>query len=204
MVENFVLRSLCCREFRERQRKTHLSSRSLIRTNKNLEMGYSGSDSTVSILLFLGTMILCTRAFPVVTSCATRHLHHSRIVGKAALFSTGTSSQGMPELPSAVVQYSQVPTAKGKRFTATTIPKGLLKQHSTKNGTWGVIQVFQGRLEYQINEPAVRKFELDENHPGCIEPTVLHQVKPLTDDVEFVVEFYRLPGTGPVVETRGD
>mmetsp|Transcript_33616 Transcript_33616/g.60850 ORF Transcript_33616/g.60850 Transcript_33616/m.60850 type:complete len:151 (+) Transcript_33616:97-549(+) len=106
----------------------------------------------------------------------------------------------MPRLPSTVQKYSQVP-AKGS-FTAKKIPKGLLKQHNTKAGTWGVIRIQQGRLRYQINEPQPAIFELDEENSGIIEPQVLHEVAPLTDDLLFVVEFYREAGTGPVKETR--
>lgn len=178
-------------------------------------MGYnSTNDTVVSSLLFLGSMMMCIRAYPTATTIATKlDIHPScGFVTRAFAFSrngsrsSSTSNPGMPELPAEVVQYSQVPAAKGKHFTATTIPKGLLKEHSTKSGTWGLIRVTQGRLEYQINDAlsagAVRKFVLDPNLPGVIEPTILHQVKPLTEDVEFVVEFYRLPGTGPVHETR--
>lgn len=186
-------------------------------------------DNTVSILLFLGTMLVCTRAaaFPAAAAMIMRHHLPSKSMTTAGTRTaavsrvvmmgiSSTSSSGgikMPELPLAVEKYAQVPSGnKNKRFTATTIPKGLLKQHSTKSGTWGVIRVFQGRLEYQINRSSanmpdgadviLHTFELDQNVTGIIEPTVLHQVKPLTEDVEFVVEFYRLPGTGPVDEKR--
>lgn len=37
---------------------------------------------------------------------------------------------------------------------------------------------------------------------GTIEPTMLHQTKGLTDDLKFVVEFCRVPGTGDVGEQR--
>jgi len=60
----------------------------------------------------------------------------------------------------------------------------------------------QGKLEYQINVPTVEKFVLDAQTVGIIQPTILHQVRALTNDVEFVVEFYRRPGTGPVDEKR--
>jgi tellurite resistance-related uncharacterized protein len=123
----------------------------------------------------------------------------------ATMTMTSTSSAhqpGMPVLPADVIKYSQVP-AKGSHFTAQKVPSGLLKQHSTKQGTWGVIRVSTGKLSYQINEPVVREFELTpDTPPGIIEPKVLHQVKPLTDDLEFVVEFLRLPDTGPVDEKR--
>eukprot|EP00527_Entomoneis_sp_CCMP2396_P006580 CAMPEP_0198144250 /NCGR_PEP_ID=MMETSP1443-20131203/14333_1 /TAXON_ID=186043 /ORGANISM="Entomoneis sp., Strain CCMP2396" /LENGTH=146 /DNA_ID=CAMNT_0043807609 /DNA_START=41 /DNA_END=481 /DNA_ORIENTATION=+ len=114
----------------------------------------------------------------------------------------GSIKAGMKELPAAVVKYSQIP--KGKVFTKETIPRGLLKEHTTRAGTWGVIQVSKGELEYQINEPteSVHKLDSTTQTRGIIEPQIKHQVAPLSDDVEFVVEFYRLLGTGPVVEKR--
>jgi tellurite resistance-related uncharacterized protein len=113
-----------------------------------------------------------------------------------------TTRKMMKELPKDAIQYSQVPKGD-KRFTATTIPRGLLKEHNTKAGTWGVIRVFQGQLRYQINQPVRSVHALTPNSPpGIIEPTVKHEVAPLTDDLEFVVEFHRLPNTGPVDEKR--
>eukprot|EP01083_Nonionella_stella_P087798 244411_1 len=122
---------------------------------------------------------------------------------------------GMPILPSNVVQYTQVPKTPSK-FTATTIPSGLKKQHNTKKGTWGIIRVSKGQLEYTIIEPHKSVHVLDgdsgngndnnkdhdTNSLGVIEPRMLHQVKALSDDVEFVVEFWRVPGTGVVDEKR--
>eukprot|EP00977_Amphora_coffeiformis_P022882 scaffold11716_cov165-Amphora_coffeaeformis.AAC.5 len=118
------------------------------------------------------------------------------------LFTTkASSSLEPPTLPANVVKYSQVPK-EGTKFTADKIPKGLLKDHTTKAGTWGLIRVSQGTLEYTIMEPQVLVQTLVAPATGVIEPQRLHHVKALTDDVEFVVEFYRLPGTGPVDEKR--
>ncbi|KAL7537254.1 hypothetical protein ACHAWF_005704 [Thalassiosira exigua] len=108
---------------------------------------------------------------------------------------------GMPMLPADVVQYTQVPKS-GAVFAATTIPSGLTKRHTTKEGTWGVIRVSRGLLEYTILEPSESVHVLDARNLGVIEPTMLHQVKALSDDVEFVVEFWRVPGTGVVDEKR--
>jgi tellurite resistance-related uncharacterized protein len=143
--------------------------------------------------------------------------------------STSTNSRGlkrkilgrlrmMKSLPSNVVKYSQVPKAKANLgtstdtgtnsdigaecFTANKIPKGLLKEHSTKAGTWGIIKVLQGKLLYTINEPSPAEYVLDKDRVGVIEPAVKHEVAPLSDDLQFVVEFYRIPGTGPVDEKR--
>lgn len=96
--------------------------------------------------------------------------------------------KAMPELPANVEKYSQLPSVK-PAFTATTIPGGLKKNHTTKTGAWGVIRVFQGLLEYTIE--GSESFELSSSYPGIIEPGVKHRVKALSDDVEFAVEFYR-------------
>jgi tellurite resistance-related uncharacterized protein len=108
---------------------------------------------------------------------------------------------GMPILPSDVVQYAQIPKQHNKPFTATTVPKGLLKQHSTRAGTWGVIRVLKGQLQYLIHQhdPSQSSVSVhvvvDAARPGIIEPTKYHQVKALTDDLEFHIEFHRRPGT---------
>ena len=121
---------------------------------------------------------------------------------KTFRFATATTEgDGMPVLPKDVVKYSQVPR-EGK-FTADKIPKGLLKEHNTKKGTWGIIRVDKGRLEYKIyGSPDNHVFELSVDRHGIIEPTIRHQVRALSPDLEFVVEFFRLPGTGPVDEKR--
>eukprot|EP00566_Odontella_aurita_P027737 CAMPEP_0113543590 /NCGR_PEP_ID=MMETSP0015_2-20120614/10240_1 /TAXON_ID=2838 /ORGANISM="Odontella" /LENGTH=160 /DNA_ID=CAMNT_0000443761 /DNA_START=157 /DNA_END=639 /DNA_ORIENTATION=- /assembly_acc=CAM_ASM_000160 len=150
--------------------------------------------------------------FLVVIALAMIALASAKMVkpGSAAFAARGSRGRlsmsasaptGMPTLPAGVVKYSQVP-APPKTFTADKIPRGLLRQHNTKAGTWGIIDVRKGRLEYQINEPERLVFELQAPAKGVIEPRVFHQVKALTDDVEFVVEFYRMPGTGPVNEKR--
>lgn len=71
-----------------------------------------------------------------------------------------------------------------------------------KIGTWGIIKVLKGQLQYTIIEPEKSTHVLDKNNCGVIEPTKLHQVKSLSDDLEFVVEFWRVPGTGAVDEKR--
>lgn len=108
----------------------------------------------------------------------------------------------MKDLPGDAINYSTVP--KIGKFTANTIPAGLLKDHSTKVGTWGLIRIFMGSLEYSIagTDGIETSYVLTTDTPGIIEPTVVHSVKPLTDDVEFQVEFYRQENTGPVEEPR--
>jgi tellurite resistance-related uncharacterized protein len=67
-----------------------------------------------------------------------------------------------------------------------------------------VIRVSSGKLEYSIVQEPSSPFVVEciPDLPGIIEPQVKHHVKALSDDLKFVVEFYRLPGTGPVDEKR--
>ena len=91
----------------------------------------------------------------------------------------------MKDLPREVEIYKQTP-----EFNNETVPKGLLKAHQTKEGTWGKIIVLEGKLRYRILEPEVEVIDLSPEKHGVVEPTILHEVEPLTD-MRFYVEFYR-------------
>ena len=91
----------------------------------------------------------------------------------------------MKTLPLDVVAYKRTPD-----FTASTVPAGLLKSHSTKAGTWGTIMVLEGALVYRILEPVMEEVRLDATTRGIVEPTVKHEVVP-EPGVRFYVEFYR-------------
>ena len=91
----------------------------------------------------------------------------------------------MKTLPSAVNSYQKTP-----EFDETSIPKGLLKSHQTKEGVWGKIIVLEGQLKYTINASEEEIVILDEQVFGVIEPTIFHEVEPL-GTVRFYVEFYR-------------
>ena len=66
----------------------------------------------------------------------------------------------------------------------------------------GCYKALLGQVEYTIYEPKKSIHVLDEDNLGIIEPTMLHHVKALSEDVEFVVEFWRAPGSGIVDEKR--
>jgi tellurite resistance-related uncharacterized protein len=59
-------------------------------------------------------------------------------------------------------------------------------------------------LRYTVDEGMHKGvYNLNEKTRGIIEPQVYHSVAPVeNEEVEFVVEFYRLPNTGPVQEER--
>ena len=91
----------------------------------------------------------------------------------------------MQSLPKDFVSYKKTPD-----FNENTVPKGLLKAHQTKAGTWGKIVVLEGELLYRILEPETEEHVLNSNHIGIVEPEILHEVEP-NGAVTFYVEFYR-------------
>jgi tellurite resistance-related uncharacterized protein len=86
-----------------------------------------------------------------------------------------------------------VPDRRTADFTEATLPAGLRRAHTTKEGAWGLIHVVEGRLLYRITDPrrpALESVLSPHAPPGVIEPTVLHEVEPL-GPVRFYVEFLR-------------
>lgn len=91
----------------------------------------------------------------------------------------------MKALPENVTAYKKTP-----EFDESSVPKALLNAHQTKEGVWGKIVIIEGTLQYTINEPEMEVLVLTEDIFGVVEPTKLHEVKPL-GKVRFYVEFYR-------------
>jgi tellurite resistance-related uncharacterized protein len=91
----------------------------------------------------------------------------------------------MKTIPKDLIAYK-----KTDIFTEQTVPKGLLNDHKTKEGVWGKINILSGTLEYTIHSSPAQIVELSADHPGVVEPEVLHHVKPI-DSVRFYVEFYK-------------
>lgn len=88
------------------------------------------------------------------------------------------------------------PYGRTGEFSETSVPRALLKAHSTRDGAWALIHVVQGKLAYRITDPRrpAREWILSpEEPPGVVEPTILHEVAPL-GAVRFYVEFHRLGG----------
>ena len=88
------------------------------------------------------------------------------------------------EWPQALLAYQRTP-----EFTAETIPAGLRKDHSTKQGVWARIVILEGVLHYQVDALGA-SFELTPGLPGIVVPEVQHHVAPV-GAVRFYVEFYR-------------
>ena len=92
------------------------------------------------------------------------------------------------ELPDDLEPYNRTTT-----FTEDTVPEGLLGEHSTKNGVWGLIHVEKGALRYVVTDPRRASTETmltPEAEPGIVEPTILHRVEPV-GAVRFHVQFLR-------------
>jgi tellurite methyltransferase len=103
------------------------------------------------------------------------------------------------EFPEGMGTYKRTP-----EFNHLTVPRGLLRNHSTREGTWGVITLISGELNYVIFDDVYR---LRPGVNGVIPPIVPHRVEP-PEDVRFYVEFFRLKetdrGTSADGQTQGD
>lgn len=88
------------------------------------------------------------------------------------------------EWPEGFAAYKRTPD-----FTATTIPAGLLRDHSTKRGVWARIVILEGTLRYRV-DAWDRSFELSPAQHGIVVPEVLHHVE-ACGPVRFHVEFHR-------------
>ncbi len=93
----------------------------------------------------------------------------------------------MKTLPADVRPYQRTP-----EFNEATIPPGLLRDHSTKSGVWGVIHVLDGELEYHILQPIEEHHVLRPGMDGIVEPAMKHQVS-APRAVRFYVEFHAKP-----------
>lgn len=94
----------------------------------------------------------------------------------------------MSPLPAGLQPYKRTAT-----FTEATVPAGLLADHSTKDGVWGLIHVEAGELLYLVTDQrraASSGTLTPTTEPGVIEPTILHRVEPV-GPVRFHVEFLR-------------
>lgn len=85
-----------------------------------------------------------------------------------------------------------VPYKRSPVFDEKTLPGGLRQEHRTKPGVWGLIRVLNGRVRYQVLDPASEAI-LEPGHPGLVLPDQPHLVEPL-GSMRMQIEFYdRLP-----------
>jgi len=91
----------------------------------------------------------------------------------------------MRALPDDVTAYKRTAT-----FTESTLPQGLLGEHSTRAGVWGRICVLNGEVLYRILGPQPEEHLLTKDRAGVVEPTIKHQLE-LRGPVTVYVEFLR-------------
>ena len=91
----------------------------------------------------------------------------------------------MKNLPETLTLYKTTPV-----YDQATVPKGLLRSHNTKEGSWGKIIIEHGKLLYRILEPDFEEVELSSERFGVAEPVFKHEIE-LVGDVRFYVEFYK-------------
>jgi tellurite methyltransferase len=82
------------------------------------------------------------------------------------------------------------PHKRTNEFTTTSIPDGLLADHSITPGVWGVIHVLEGRLRYIVDAPLACEQLIEAGRHGIIPPEVTHRVLP-DGEVRFFIEFHR-------------
>lgn len=82
-------------------------------------------------------------------------------------------------------------------FDAETLPQGLRRVHSTKEGTWGVIRILEGRLRLSFPEKG-REEVLTPERPGLVRPAEPHLVEPL-GPFKMQVDFHHAPPPMPEV-----
>ena len=89
-----------------------------------------------------------------------------------------------PQLPPGLVPYRRTPV-----FDENTIPAGLLREHRTRPGTWGVITVLGGRLRFRLLDPPSEAV-LSAGDQRIVAPEQPHEVAP-DGPVKFYVQFCR-------------
>ena len=82
-----------------------------------------------------------------------------------------------------------VPYKRTKVFDENTLPAVLRREHRTKLGVWAVSRVLDGRLRYQVLDPASEVI-LQRGHPGLVRSDEPHLVEPL-GPMQMQVEFYK-------------
>tara|TARA_R110001606_G_scaffold88649_2_gene199614 strand:+ start:3140 stop:3448 length:309 start_codon:yes stop_codon:yes gene_type:complete len=74
-------------------------------------------------------------------------------------------------------------------FDENSLPGKLRNEHSTKDGTWGLLRILEGEVELVFIDPPSQRLVTVDN-PAPIPPQALHYVK-LTGPMKMQVEFYR-------------
>lgn len=93
---------------------------------------------------------------------------------------------GRGELPDGAAAYRAT-----DEFDEATLPAGLRREHSTRPGVWGRVEVLEGRLRFVMPALAVDR-EIAAGDHAIIPPELPHHVEPL-GAVRVRVVFLRAP-----------
>lgn len=81
------------------------------------------------------------------------------------------------------------PYATSPIFDEQSLPDALRNDHRTKDGTWGLLRVFDGEVRLVFVDP-LSEHLVTQDHPAIIPPQATHYVVPL-GAMTMQVEFYR-------------
>ena len=141
-----------------------------------------GSDRQLELARQMATYISPRAGFPHHSLTLQAAAHMDDLVDRALHYRSVdlamTAAGPTPTKP-----YKSTPV-----FDEVSLPAGLRREHRTKAGAWGVIRVLEGRLRYQILDPASEAI-LEPGSPGLILPEQPHFVEPL-GHIRMQVEFY--------------
>ncbi|MBB3659418.1 truncated hemoglobin YjbI/tellurite resistance-related uncharacterized protein [Rhizobium sp. BK650] len=105
-----------------------------------------------------------------------------------AMFGQPPQASPLPAAQStAAAPYKITPT-----FDERSVPTALLRSHSRKEGSWGLIRVEEGAIRYLLGDQST---VLAPNRPGVIPPLAPHHLE-IDGPVKFRIEFY----DGPLVQ----
>jgi tellurite methyltransferase len=86
-----------------------------------------------------------------------------------------------------------VETRATPEFDEASTPAGLLGTHTTKAGTWGRLEVLEGRLTLSFEAPLDERVSVSAGESAAIPPELPHRVV-LDGAVRFRVRFFRAGG----------
>ncbi len=91
-----------------------------------------------------------------------------------------------PHLPAGLEHVRTTPV-----FDQLTVPDGLLAAHRVADGTWGLLVVHSGVLEFMFEDDRDNIINVGEGESIAIPPGRLHHVA-LPHPATFTVEFHRI------------
>jgi len=87
--------------------------------------------------------------------------------------------------PQGLVNYKRT-----RDLSDRSVPAGFLRDHATKRGVWGWLQVTEGALEYCVQAPVNKRFALNAPTEAIIVPQMQHHLR-IHQPVKFHVEFWK-------------